>query len=245
MSEEVKEVQNDLANLNVCDAAKVSAAEKTDNGAVAPVAGSSDEASVAVKKDKPKKEKKPKAPPVKKNPFGDDRGAIEVDVSTLKYTHDSFLPANVVDEETKYTNSNTNTDADIANAYNDNERRLRTLARDTGLTSSVFFRAPSCYYERPIEWRRELLNAPSIHYLCKSMVMHNSKCTHEQYTDRRDSKYYLVVVQYTARLHNERLGQAIRSLSTPPPGRNAFNFRVCPTEVNDELTGYSHNGMLI
>ena len=191
------------------------------------------------KNDKPKK---PAPAPAKKG-FGEDRGAVEIDSAALPYEHNSFLPANNVDAETNYQNSNTNTEADVANAYNDNERRLRGLAREQGITSAVFFRAPSNYYSLTLKERATMLNAPSIHYLCKTMVMQNTKCPHEEYSDPKNSRYYMVIVQYTARLHNERLGQVIRSLSTPPPSRNAFNFRVCPPEVNDELTGFSHNGV--
>ena len=73
--------------------------------------------------------------------------------------------------------------------------------------------------------------------------MANTKCPHENFTDKKDSRFYLIIVQYTARLHNERLGQAIRSLHEVPPSRKLFNFRLVSPEQNDLLTGYSHNGV--
>jgi hypothetical protein len=33
---------------------------------------------------------------------------------------------------------------------------------------------PFDYYDRPLEGRRELLNAPSVDYLCKSILMENT-----------------------------------------------------------------------
>ena len=52
-----------------------------------------------------------------------------------------------------------------------------------------------------------------------------------------------MVVQYTARLHNEKIGAAVRALNAVPPARKLFNFRVCSPEANAELTGYSHNAV--
>ncbi len=63
------------------------------------------------------------------------------------------------------------------------------------------------------------------------------------FSDRTNSKYYMIIVQYTARLHNDRIRQAICALSDNPPPRKAFNFRLCPPEINDKLTGYTHNAV--
>jgi len=70
---------------------------------------------------------------------------------------------------------------------------------------------------------------------------------HLDFGDVKDSKYYMVIVQYTARLHNEKIAQAIRSLYTdpacPPPSKKQYNFRLCSPEDNERLTGYTHNGV--
>lgn len=121
--------------------------------------------------------------------------------------------------------------------------KLYALAQTQGLTSTVLYRCPSDYYSWRLSQRRDVLNAPSVHHLCKSIVMCNTKCSHENYDDPTNSKYYLIVVQYTARLHNDKITAAVRSQSANPPGRKQFNFRLCSPEVNDALTGYSHNAV--
>ena len=40
-----------------------------------------------------------------------------------------------------------------------------------------------------------LLSAPSTHHLCKSMVMHNTKCVNADCKDPNNSKYSLVIYQ--------------------------------------------------
>lgn len=127
-----------------------------------------------------------------------------------------------------------------------NETRQLALAAETPLGAvSVFYRCPSDYYDWLLEARRARLNAPSIHYLCKSLVMENTKwpVTAENTTNptHADSRFYFIIVQYTARLHNERVGKAIRELSGKP--RKLYNFRLCSPEANVALTGYTHNGV--
>ena len=38
-----------------------------------------------------------------------------------------------------------------------------------------FVRVPGNYYERPLEWRRDALEAASVHHLCKSIVLENTR----------------------------------------------------------------------
>lgn len=42
-------------------------------------------------------------------------------------------------------------------------------------TDFVFKRMPGDYYERDLEYRMECLEAASIHHLCKSIIMENTK----------------------------------------------------------------------
>lgn len=163
-----------------------------------------------------------------------------------RYQHDKSLPPNMVCcTVTNYKNALTNTDADIENAYTDNEKHMRKLAIELNIPSSIFYRAPSDYYDWTLARRRDLLGPSSIHYLCKTMLMRNSKVTHEDYSDKMDSKYYFCVIQYSARLHNDKIGHAIRRLhpqETRPPSKN-FNFRLTDPDVSFEITGQAHNGV--
>jgi len=121
------------------------------------------------------------------------------------------------------------------------EARLAAAALRLGLISSEFMRVRNDYYDQPLEVRRDCLGATHTDYLCKTIVMHNTKCPHEEHSDRFWSKHYLVIIQYNARFNNEKLiaymsGKSGRS-------KKQFNFRLCPEEVSAKLTGFAHNGV--
>jgi hypothetical protein len=60
-----------------------------------------------------------------------------------------------------------------------------------------FVRAPPEYYDRPLEFRRDILQAASTHHLCKSIIMENTRAhpSVQGCEDPNNSKYYLVIVQ--------------------------------------------------
>lgn len=49
--------------------------------------------------------------------------------------------------------------------------RLSGILRSNGVKEFNFKVVPSDYYDRSLEARRDLLSAPSIHHLCKSIVL--------------------------------------------------------------------------
>ncbi len=51
----------------------------------------------------------------------------------------------------------------------------------------------------------------------------------------------MVVVQYTAKLNSDKLNKIVRERSGL--SKKYFNFRLCPPDINDQLTGYSHNAV--
>jgi len=172
---------------------------------------------------------------------------FDLNVAEANYKHDKYLPPVMICcDVTNYKNTMTNTSDDVQNSYTENEKSMRELVQKLPLLkSSIFYRAPPQYYEMTLGWRRDLLGAPSIHYLCKSMLMRNSKCPHEEYSNKMDSKYYFCVIQYSARLHNDKIGHAIRRLYpevSRPPSKN-FNFRWTEPEVSVELSGQPFNGV--
>jgi hypothetical protein len=77
---------------------------------------------------------------------------------------------------------------DLMGEDNDVQRRLRDECIALGLTMWRLKRVPKDYYSWSLEERRDVLGAPSIEYLCKSMIMHNTKCVDEE------GKYVLVVI---------------------------------------------------
>jgi len=128
----------------------------------------------------------------------------------------------------------------------DVQSRLVQLANELQI-SSVTKVCPDEYYKQTLEWRRDLLGAPHVDHLCKSVIMQNTKCKHTNYDDWLDSKYYLVIVQYTARLNNEKLVKLLRDAQAKanrePIGKKNFNFRLCPADVSQQLTGFGHNAV--
>ena len=83
-----------------------------------------------------------------------------------------------------------------------------------GVSGFRFHRVPGPYYEKPLEFRAERLNAPSVHHLCKTMVMENTRAPEElqKIDDPRASKYFMVLVQYTASIDTNKLGQWVHKV---------------------------------
>lgn len=63
--------------------------------------------------------------------------------------------------------------------------RLRSFFLDKKIDSFCLIDAPSHYYELFLSQRKEILKAPSVHYLCKSMIMENTA-----FIPEKESPYY-------------------------------------------------------
>lgn len=125
------------------------------------------------------------------------------------------------------------------------EQRLSKIIRGAGATEFIFKTVPSDYYERTYEERRGLLGAASVDHLCKSIVMVNTQA-HESVkdcSDRKNSKYYVVVVQYIARLNAEKIKAFVHSLNEGKISKKRFNLRLAPEEESNKLTGFEHNAV--
>ncbi|KAK9120639.1 hypothetical protein Syun_018256 [Stephania yunnanensis] len=125
------------------------------------------------------------------------------------------------------------------------ESRLSSLLRSNGVRDFSFKRVPRDYYDTPIESRREILTAHSIDHICKSIVLVNTQAQASvtDCSDRNNSKYYVVVVQYTARFNAESVKKFLYSLNNGKIPKKKFNLRLAPEEVSLDLTGYEHNGV--
>ncbi|KAL0331448.1 UNVERIFIED_CONTAM: hypothetical protein Sangu_1690300 [Sesamum angustifolium] len=62
-------------------------------------------------------------------------------------------------------------------------------------------------------------------------------------SDRNYSKYYVVVVQYTARFNAESVKNFLYALNNGKISKKKFNMRLAPEETSAKLTGYEHNGV--
>ncbi|KAK3429018.1 hypothetical protein EUGRSUZ_E00435 [Eucalyptus grandis] len=125
------------------------------------------------------------------------------------------------------------------------EARLSAILRSNGVADFAFKRVPGDYYDRSYEERRRILGAHSIDHLCKSIVMVNTQApsTVIDCKDRNNSKYYVVVVQYTARLNAEALKNYLYALNDGKVPKKKFNLRLAPEETSLMLTGFEHNAV--
>jgi len=124
--------------------------------------------------------------------------------------------------------------------------RLTKDLRAHGVHQARLTWVPSYYYEKPLEWRRDVLNAFSVHHLCKTIVVENTRASPEVKgcEDRNNSRYYAVVVQYVARFNAEKMAKLVfNDLNKRKISQKHFNFRLAPEEASDELTGYVKNGV--
>jgi prolyl-tRNA editing enzyme YbaK/EbsC (Cys-tRNA(Pro) deacylase) len=109
--------------------------------------------------------------------------------------------------------------------------------------SAVFRWVPSEYYAKPLQWRRDVLQCPSVQYLCKSIVLENTHCVHSDCSDPNNARYYIVVFQYIERFDSERLMRFIKD-KNPTLGKKKFNFRLADPEAARQLTGFGYNAVV-
>lgn len=125
-------------------------------------------------------------------------------------------------------------------------RRARLAVEEAAIYSAQWKFVPEPYYTWPLSKRAECLGAPSVHNLCKSLLLENKKASSPSDSfDPTYPKYVLVVLQYAATLDNKMLVNAIRALR-PVKERlddSSFDFRIASEEDNDRLTGYKHNSV--
>ena len=124
--------------------------------------------------------------------------------------------------------------------------RARSAVIGANCTSAVWKFVPSDYYTYDLEKRRQTLGASNSFQLTKSVLFENIKCDATDCSDRTNSRYYLVVVQYEAEINGKKLASEIRALRPAVKDRlppNKFEFRLASSGDNDKLTGYGHNSV--
>ncbi|CAM8984502.1 unnamed protein product [Rhodiola kirilowii] len=127
----------------------------------------------------------------------------------------------------------------------DTVTRLSEILRSSDVSDFEFKRVPQDYYDQPLECRRDVLGAASVDHLCKSIVLVNTQAASDvtDCSDRKNSKYYVVIVQYTARFNNEAVRKYLYELNEGKIAKKRFNLRLAPEDVSAKLTGYEHNGV--
>ncbi|KFK26533.1 hypothetical protein AALP_AA8G261300 [Arabis alpina] len=123
--------------------------------------------------------------------------------------------------------------------------RLSAILRSGGVNDFSFKRVASDYYDWPLESRRNVLAASSVDHLCKSIVLVNTQASSNilDCSDRNNSKYYVVVVQYTARFNADAVKNFLYSLNEGKIPKKRFNLRLAPEETSNKLTGFDRNAV--
>lgn len=123
--------------------------------------------------------------------------------------------------------------------------RLSAILRARGVDDFVFKRVPADYYDRPLEARRGILEAASVEHLCKSIVLVNTQAPANitDCSNPNNSKYYVVVIQYAARLNAENIKNFLYNLNETKVPKKKFNMRLAPEEESLKLTGFAHNAV--
>jgi hypothetical protein len=119
---------------------------------------------------------------------------------------------------------------------------LRAECINIGMSSAIFQWVSSEYYDKPLQWRRDTLKAPSIHYLCKSILLENTHCTNNDCSDRNNSRYYCCLFQYTTKFDSDAVARFIKELN-PGLGKKKFGFRLADPVASAELTGVGKNAV--
>ena len=123
-------------------------------------------------------------------------------------------------------------------------RRARQAVEKAQLLSACWKFVPPPYYTWPLAQRAAYLGAPTIHHLCKSLLLENKKATGDD-VNATFPKFVMVIVQYSASLETKALVNAIRALRPVEDRKDpsCFEFRIASSEDNDRLTGYQHNSV--
>jgi len=132
---------------------------------------------------------------------------------------------------------------DFAGEENEITKMVQQARDRLNLKTARFIRAPKDYYQQTLEWRRNILGAPDIRYLFKSMLYQNTRIRGQGLADPRNSEYYLIIYQYVTKFNNEKCQKFIRSLNGFSISKKKYNFRLAPAEASNKLSGFPHNAV--
>jgi len=126
-------------------------------------------------------------------------------------------------------------------------QRVRDACDALGIVSR-FYRVSPDYYDLNLTDRAKMVHAPSIHHLCKSVLVKNTAWEGSRSSDRfspANSEFYCVIVQYSHRIDDEKLPVAIRLLLPEERrlSKGKFVFRHATKEEADTLSGFQYNAI--
>ncbi|KAI9334314.1 hypothetical protein BD770DRAFT_402475 [Pilaira anomala] len=99
------------------------------------------------------------------------------------------------------------------------------------------------YYDWELQQRAFRVNAPSKEHMCKSVILENTRCTHNDISDPLYSRYYCVITQYVTPVNTQKLLNFCRSLKNKEISKKYYNYRLADPDVTHQLTGYKKGGV--
>lgn len=129
-------------------------------------------------------------------------------------------------------------------------KRVKEELISSNIMSFRFVKVPEDYYDRTLEERAKCLEPCDVKQMCKSIVFENvnwdgdkSLPLEQQMSDATNSRYYLLVVQYSAKFSADKLRLFVTQMR--PNGerlsRNKCNFQLASD--GEALTGFMHNAV--
>lgn len=128
-------------------------------------------------------------------------------------------------------------------SYTENVNRLIKYCHENKLQSARFKQVLYNYYDKPLENRRKCLNASTTGHLCKSMIIINTQCTRNDCEDKKNSKYYMVVLQYTSKINSDKIMRVLRELNQGKIGKSHFSISLADLGLSEEMTGFKRNAI--
>ncbi|KAM1159087.1 hypothetical protein EV1_031995 [Malus domestica] len=137
-------------------------------------------------------------------------------------------------------------------AVSANEARLSAILLANDVKNFAYKRVPSDYYDWSLDARRDALGAASIHHLCKSIILvvvrpclHSPQSSVVDCSDSNNSKYYVVVFQYTARFNAEAVKNFLYSLNEGKIAKKKFNCQFLSGSVHIFLAILGFSGRTV
>ena len=111
--------------------------------------------------------------------------------------------------------------------------------------SLAIIRAKPDYYKLSLESRKTFLKAPSIQFLCKSLIMENTAFQPE-HEGKYYQRYYCIVIQYTSEVNSEKIAKVMRDYQNQnceqKLGKRSFHFRLVSPQVQSTFFQYYNSG---
>lgn len=132
----------------------------------------------------------------------------------------------------------------ISAAVKDTQRvaEVRQWSHEHGMHSAVLQWIPPHTEPLPLAELQQMVKADSLQHFCKSLLIENTHCTRGDCSDPRNSRYYIVHLQYVEKFDAALLAKVVREWNEGL-GKKKFSFTFASPELFKELTGYEIGAM--